>query len=90
MQMPLTQFLLGAVVMACLIIGLFFLRFWRKSRDRLFVYFALTFWLLGAGWLCLAFVTRDETRLLLYMLRLVAFAVLLLGIWDKNRRKRPG
>ena len=36
----------GALAMACWVAGLFFLRFWRLSRDRLFVFFVLAFWLL--------------------------------------------
>ena len=41
----------GALVMACLVIGLCFLRFWKTSRDRFFLYFALAFWSQGAQWL---------------------------------------
>jgi hypothetical protein len=83
----LQQFILGLLVMACLIIGLFFLRFWRKSRDRLFAFFAGTFWLLGINWLALIFYRWDEPRTGLYMVRLVAFLLLLIGIIDKNRAK---
>lgn len=42
------QFLRGAIVAGCLVIGLFFLRFHRRSRDRLFLFFALSFFLLAA------------------------------------------
>jgi hypothetical protein len=79
------QFLLGAAVMASLVIGLFFLRFWRKSRDRLFLYFAIAFWLLGCNWLALASTNADELNTALYLIRLAAFVVILVGIWDKNR-----
>jgi hypothetical protein len=82
------QFVLGAVVMACAVAGLFFLRFWRKTRDRLFLIFALAFWLLGINWLLLAFVQEDETRTWLYVLRLIAFCLILIGIIDKNRQPR--
>ena len=37
------ELLSGAVAMASLVIALFFLRFWRDSRDRFFLYFALSF-----------------------------------------------
>jgi len=79
------QFLLGSAVALCAVIGLIFLRFWRKSKDRLFLCFAVSFWLLGVNWLALAAVREDEPHTTLYVVRLVAFAVLLAGIWDKNR-----
>ena len=82
------QFMLGAVVMACSVAGLFFLRFWRKARDRLFAIFAVAFWLLGLNWLALAFINQDEVRTALYGVRLLAFGFILLGIWDKNRAGR--
>jgi hypothetical protein len=77
--------ILGALVLGSSAIGLFFLRFWRETRDRLFLFFALAFWLLGANWLALGFVNRDEPQSALYAVRLVAFALILIGIWDKNR-----
>jgi hypothetical protein len=89
----LTHFLLGGVVMACLVAGLFFLRFWRKTRDRLFMIFALAFWILGLNWLLLALTSpTDETqRALFYSLRLVAFILIIYAIVDKNRTagRRP-
>ena len=83
----LTDFMLGAIVMACAAVGLFFLRFWRKTRDRLFAIFAVAFWVLGLNWLALAFTDRDEIRTALYVVRLLAFLVILLGILDKNRSR---
>jgi hypothetical protein len=80
------QFLQGAVVMGCAVIGVFFLRFWKKSRDRLFLFFSAAFWLLGINWLALSFSRADEPHTALYIVRLVAFVLILLGIWDKNRK----
>jgi Family of unknown function (DUF5985) len=40
-------FLHGLVTMGFIIAGLFFLRFWRRTKDGLFVVFALAFWLLA-------------------------------------------
>ncbi len=79
------QFMQGAVVMACLTIGLFFLRFWRRSRERLFLFFAVAFCILGANWFALSFTRSDEPNTGLYAVRLAAFLVILVGIWDKNR-----
>ena len=87
MQGMINQFLLGGNVMACIAIGLFFLRFWRKTNDRLFALFALSFLLLGLNWLLLAFIQSDERRPLLYVIRLVAFGLILFAIWDKNRAR---
>jgi hypothetical protein len=86
----LNTFILGAVVMACGVAGLFFLRFWRRTRDRLFAIFAAAFWLLGFNWLLLAFTDPDaETRrVVLYTLRLLAFVLILIAIIDKNRSTR--
>jgi hypothetical protein len=83
--MNIDQFLLGTVVMACVVIGLFFMRFWRRTRDRLFAIFAVAFWLLGLNWLLLAIFGRNETHTALYLIRLLAFVLILLAVIDKNR-----
>ena len=82
------KFLFGAIVMACLVAGLFFLKFWRKSHDRLFAIFAVAFWVLGANWLALAFTQRNEVQTALYVVRFLAFVLILIGIIDKNRAGR--
>jgi hypothetical protein len=82
-------FMWGVLAMASLIAALFFLRFWRESRERLFAFFALAFALLGANWIGLAIINHptDEVRQEYgYIVRLVAFVILLIGIFDKNRR----
>jgi ABC-type Fe3+-siderophore transport system permease subunit len=38
-----TPFILGATALASLVAALFFLRFWRDTRDRLFCFFAIAF-----------------------------------------------
>ena len=89
-QLLVHQFLLGGIVVACGAAGLFFLRFWRKTRDRLFALFAIAFWTLGAHWLALAFTDPDaEFRLWLFATRLLAFLLILYGVYDKNRAGRP-
>lgn len=84
-QTLLNQFILGGVVMACLVAGLCFLRFWRRSGDRLFAMFAIAFWILGLNWLALAFTEQDEVRTALYFVRMMAFVLILVAIIDKNR-----
>ncbi len=83
------QTVYGALVMGCAVIGAFFLRFWRATRDRLFTMFALAFWALGLNWLGLALLTTtDEARTAFYVVRLAAFVLILLAIVDKNRSIR--
>ena len=44
------DFLSGEVTLGFLVCALFFLRFWRRARDQLFVAFALAFTLLGVAY----------------------------------------
>jgi hypothetical protein len=76
----------GAIVMGYAVAGVFFLRFWRETRDRLFLIFSGAFWILGIQRLVLAF-TRDmvEDHTALYLVRLFAFLLILAAIVDKNR-----
>ena len=85
----LNAFLLGSVVSLCLIAGLFFLRFWRKTADRLFLMFAIAFWMLAVNWAALMFVNElNEVRTALYVVRMLAFVLILLAVFDKNRKTR--
>jgi hypothetical protein len=84
------EVLSGAVVMAYLVASLFFLRFWSRSRDVLFGYFALAFFLLAGQRLALALTgERFEDSVPFYSVRLLAFLVILLAIWNKNRSHAP-
>lgn len=83
------QFLWGALAMACWVAGLFFHRFWVLSRDRLFFFFWLAFWALGLHWVGLGLVQPPtESRHYLFFVRFLAFALMLVGIIDKNRSAR--
>jgi len=80
-------FLSGAITIGFVVAGLFFLRFWKRTREGLFLAFALAFWLLGLGQALLTFTSIPiEERSWLYLLRLAAFALILVSIWIKNRR----
>ncbi|MFA6117559.1 MAG: DUF5985 family protein [Sphingomonas sp.] len=84
----LVPFLSGLVVAGFLLAGLFFLRFWRNSRDGLFLAFAVAFWLLGLNQAMLAFSSVPaEERSWLYLIRLFAFVLILIAIGLKNRRR---
>ena len=84
--MTLLVFLAGAVAFGFFVCGLFFLRYWRRSRDELFLMFALAFGLLGTGQsiLTLANIPTEE-RGALYLFRLAAFLLILFAIYRKNR-----
>jgi NADH:ubiquinone oxidoreductase subunit 2 (subunit N) len=88
MNTELNQFLLGAIVMACTAIGVFFIRFWRKSHDRLFAILAVAFLLLAINWLALALSHQDELSTIFYAIRFLAFLMIIVGIIDKNRGSR--
>jgi hypothetical protein len=76
------QMLMGAIAVASLMVGFFFFRFWHDTRDRFFLYFALSFWI-EAGNRLLAGATEDGE--LFYSVRLLAYGLILLAIWQKNR-----
>ena len=81
-------FISGAQVMAYLVITLFFLRFWRRTADRLFLFFALAFAILGLQRVALVLATVNQTNTTwIYGVRLAAFALFLYAIIDKNRSR---
>lgn len=83
----------GAIAMASLVIALFFLRFWRNGRDRFFLYFALSFLVQAGHRLYAAFplvAGFDENSPWHYAFRLLAYALILWAVLEKNwpRRKQ--
>ena len=79
---------MGAIAMAWWVAGLFFLRFWRDTGDRLFGIFCVAFWLLGISRIGLVLSkVPNEGQTHWYWVRLAAFVVILLAIADKNRRR---
>lgn len=84
--MTLYDFLSGAVAFGFFVCGLFFLRYWSRSRDQLFLAFALAFALLGSGQAILALANiATEERGAVYFFRLTAFLLILVAIYRKNR-----
>ncbi|HXS30644.1 MAG TPA: DUF5985 family protein [Steroidobacteraceae bacterium] len=83
-------FLLGIIVVSSLIAGLFFLKFWRRTRDPLFLAFSAAFTIEGVNRMGFLFVDRpNEGSPAIYIVRLFAFLIILGAIVWKNRR-RPG
>lgn len=83
------QLISGAMTMGYAVAGLFFLRFWKRTRDRLFLLFALAFWVLAGQRLALALTTQPiEEDTVYYVVRLLAFLLILVAIIDKNRAQK--
>lgn len=82
-------FLAGAVVVASTIASLFFLRFWLRTRDSLFVWFSIAFAIEAASRCILTFqLTPDESEPLFYLPRLIGFSLIGLAVLQKNRPER--
>jgi hypothetical protein len=81
--------LLGAVAMATFLATLFFLRFWRQTRDRLFLFFAVAF---GVETLIRILIglhyVSTEQEPFVYLARLIAYGSIVLAIVQKNRPQK--
>jgi uncharacterized membrane protein HdeD (DUF308 family) len=89
--------LVGGIATGSLVAALFFLRFRRATHDRFFLLFALSFALEGINRVLLwVFVGPNEDAPVYYLIRLVAYGLILAAIVQKNRRNprrddaRPG
>lgn len=81
--------LAGAVAMASCVAALFFLRFWRQTRDGFFLYFAAAFALDAVTRFVLSAADlSEETEPLVYLARLVTFCLIIVAIVRKNRPGR--
>jgi uncharacterized membrane protein HdeD (DUF308 family) len=90
MNPELNSVLLGGVAMASLVAALFFLKFWRQTRDGLFLLFAAAFGVDSAMRLVLGLshVTAEQEPFF-YLARLVTFGLIIVAIVHKNRPKKP-
>lgn len=79
--------LMGGVAMASFTAMLFFLRYWRQTQDRFFLYFAAAFGLDALTRMALGLThAPNESEPLYYFSRLVTFGLIILAIVQKNRR----
>jgi hypothetical protein len=86
------DFLAGAVTLGFFVAAGFFLRFWHRTHDRLFLAFAAAFVLLAVNQALAAFLgASDELTPYTYLLRILGFVLILYAIIDKNvsSRRRP-
>jgi len=83
------EMLIGAIATAACVAGLFFLRFWYATRDRFFLLFALAFFIEGGHRVLIYQVAgNNEASPFYYLVRLVAYALIIAAIVDKNRKGR--
>jgi hypothetical protein len=77
-------FLHGAITVCFAAAGVFFLRFWRDTHDRLFLLFALAFFLQALTRIGLSVLGGPEEGLYLYLFRLTAYVLIVAAIAMKN------
>ena len=83
-------FVAGMVTMGFLIAGLFFFRFWQRTKDWLFVAFGVAFWLFAANQALVALSgVPSENQSWFYALRIAGFALLIAAIVAKSVKRRP-
>lgn len=84
-----SDFIYGLLAAGYLVSGVFFLRFWSRTRERLLLIFACAFWLLSLGQTLLgALDLGREEQSWVYLIRLSAFVLIIIGIVSVNMRKR--
>lgn len=81
--------MVGAIAMASLVISMVFMRYWRNTGDRFFLWFALSFAIEGAHRIYSAMArTMAEDGALHYVIRVVAYGLILWAIYEKNWPRR--
>lgn len=79
-------FLLGIIATCSFVAGLFFLRFWRDTRDRLFLAFAAAFLIEACNRTAMLVLEQpNEGKAWVYIVRFLAFSLIAAGIIGKNR-----
>lgn len=79
------SFMLGLISALSLMAGVFFIRFWRDTRDAFFLPFAIFFFVEAVNRCALVFSTHpNEGSPWIYVSRLMALLLILTGILYKN------
>jgi uncharacterized membrane protein HdeD (DUF308 family) len=79
-------FLLGVIASCSIVAGIFFFRYWRDTRDSLFLTFALAFTIEGLNRTAMLLRSHpNEGTLSIYLVRFLAFSLIIAGIVGKNR-----
>ncbi len=89
-------FFSGIAATAFLTAGVYFLRIWRVSHDPFFLKFGVACWLITLERVVLVKLQDEqyslqaivvESHSWVYLIRLLAFALILFAIIDRNRKK---
>jgi hypothetical protein len=82
----LSSMLAGAASMLSLVAALFFLRFWRRTRDSFFLLFSIAFAIDALTRFVLGWANvPDESQSYYYLPRLVMFGLIIVAVIQKNR-----
>ncbi|MEO7623943.1 MAG: DUF5985 family protein [Gallionella sp.] len=87
-MLPINLIILGASAMASAAIALFFLRFWKNTNDRFFLFFAASFLIEACERILMGSperITADSP--VFYLIRLVTYLLIIVAILDKNFRR---
>ncbi|MGE3262734.1 MAG: DUF5985 family protein [Bacteriovoracia bacterium] len=82
-------YLNGAMIGGYLVISAFFFRFRERTKDQLFTFFSVAFFLFAIEKIIFA-LTNDPSvadGALFYLIRLAGFALIIIGIVNKNWEK---
>ncbi len=86
--MRLEAFLLGVIAASSITAAVFFLKFWKRTHDSLFLAFGVAFLIEGVNRVAVLEVERpNEGSPWTYVVRLIAFLIILAGILNKNYGK---
>lgn len=82
------RMLLSAISMASLVAAMFFLRFWKKTRDKFFLWFAVSFAIEGINRAALG-LSQDpnEGQPFFYIIRFLSYLLIVIAIVSKNLAK---
>lgn len=79
-------FLAGSICTLFVMIATYFLKFWRRTGDSLFIFFSVAFFLLALERFLIAFFIGRTTVSYIYLIRLLAFCLIFVAFIRKNRR----
>lgn len=81
-------FISGAIFMAHAIVSLLFLKFWRRTGDRVFGWFSAAFAVLAFERLLPGSDVSESVTPPAYAARLAAYVLIIAAVIDRNRRMR--
>jgi len=81
------QILIGAIAMASAVVSLFFIRFWKRTKDTFFLCFAISFLLDGLSRLIMGATSLQDSSSLIYVIRMFAYFLIIYAIYIKNLNK---